>query len=84
MTRSTSMTPRGILTAPLSARRRQALAAVEAAVRDDHSAPLPRLVSTAVMVSWIAAQVAMIGYRSPLQPIIAATGLTVAWLAAWR
>ena len=37
-----------------------------------------------VMVSWIAAQMAMIGYRSPLQPLVAATGLTVAYLAARR
>jgi hypothetical protein len=138
MTRSLPMTPRGILTAPLPARRRRALAAIEAVVglnaiggmayalggakdvppewldgtpfdsyvlpgvylgvvvggsclaaaftaaRDDHCARAAALASSAVMVSWIAAQVAIIGYRSPLQPIIAATGLTVACLAAQR
>jgi len=39
------------------------------------------LVASAVTVSWILAQVALIGYRSPLQPIVALTGLAVAYLA---
>jgi hypothetical protein len=33
------------------------------------------------METWIAAQVLAIGYRSPLQPIVAAAGLAVAILA---
>jgi hypothetical protein len=40
------------------------------------------LASSAAMVRWIVAQVATIGYRSPLQPLVAATGLTVAYLGA--
>jgi len=39
--------------------------------------------AAAVTVSWILAQVAMIGYRSPLQPLVATTGLALAYLAAW-
>jgi hypothetical protein len=138
MTRSSPMTPRGILSLPLSTRRRRALAAIEAVVglnaiggmayalggakdvppewldgtpfgsyvvpglylgvvvggsclaaayaaaRDDRRARAAALASSAAMVSWIAAQVAMIGYRSPLQPIIAGTGAAVAYLAARR
>ena len=38
--------------------------------------------ASAVTVSWILAQVAMIGYRSPLQPLVAVTGLALAYLAA--
>jgi hypothetical protein len=122
MTRSSTRTPRGMLTLPLGARR--ALAAIEAVVglnaiggmayalggakdvppewldgtpfgsyavpglylgvvvggsclagaytaaRDDPRARATALASSAAMVSWIAAQAPMIGYRSPLQPII--------------
>ena len=60
------------------------LTAAYAAVRDHDGARVAALASSAAMVSWIAAQVAMIGYRSPLQPLIAATGLAVAYLAARR
>lgn len=38
--------------------------------------------ASAATVSWILAQVAMIGYRSPLQPLVAASGLALAYLAA--
>src|SRR4051794_33454590 len=46
------------------------LAAAGLAARDDHRARIAALASAAVMTSWIAAQVAAIGYRSPLQPVI--------------
>ena len=53
----------------------------------DHAPPPDRaraaaFGAAAVTVSWILAQVAMIGYRSPLQPLVAATGLALAYLAA--
>jgi hypothetical protein len=54
------------------------------AARDHDLARSAALASAAVMETWIAAQVALIGYRSPLQPIIAATGLAVAGLAGRR
>src|SRR4051794_2425460 len=57
------------------------LAAASITVRDPHHARVAALGSSAVMVSWIAAQMALIGYRSPLQPLVAATGLAVAYLA---
>jgi hypothetical protein len=50
--------------------------------RDLPGAPAAALGSAAVLETWIAAQVVMIGYRSPLQPIIGADGLAVAALAA--
>ena len=57
------------------------MAAAVAAARDDRRAHAAALASSAAMLSWIAAQVALIGYRSPLQPAIGAAGLTVGWLA---
>jgi hypothetical protein len=58
------------------------VAAAYATVRFPGSARVAALASSAVMVSWIVAQVAMIGYRSPLQPLLATTGLAIAYLAA--
>jgi len=54
------------------------------AARDHQLARPAALASAAVMETWIAAQVALIGYRSPLQPVIAVTGLAVAALAGRR
>jgi hypothetical protein len=58
------------------------LAAAYVTVRHPNRARVAALASSAAMVSWIVAQVATIGYRSPLQPLVAATGLTVAYLGA--
>jgi hypothetical protein len=58
------------------------LAAAYVSLRRPGRARIAGLASSAVMVSWIVAQIATIGYRSPLQPLTAATGLTVAYLAA--
>jgi hypothetical protein len=60
------------------------LLAAYTAARDHDLARSAALASAAVMETWIAAQVALIGYRSPLQPIIASTGLAVAALAGRR
>jgi hypothetical protein len=60
------------------------LLAAYTAARGHHLARPAALASAAVMLTWIAAQVALIGYRSPLQPIIAATGAVVAALAGRR
>jgi hypothetical protein len=60
------------------------LAAAYAAARDDRRARAAALGSSDAIVSWIAAQVAMIGYGSALQPIVAGTGLAVAHLATRR
>jgi len=57
------------------------LAAAYATIRDPRRARVAAFGSSAVMVSWIVAQVAVIGYRSPLQPLVAATGVAVAHLA---
>ena len=57
------------------------LAAAGLAARDDVRARTAAAGAAAVMVSWIAAQVAVIGYRSPLQPVIAGTGIAVGYLA---
>jgi hypothetical protein len=57
------------------------LAAAVAAVRDAPWAREAALVSAAAMVSWIGAQVAIIGYRSPLQPAVASAGAAVGLLA---
>lgn len=57
------------------------LLAAWAAASDDRRARPAALASSAVMLSWIAAQLAIIGYRSPLQPAIAATGAVVGYLA---
>jgi hypothetical protein len=58
--------------------------AAYAAARDHHLARPAALTSAAVVETWIGAQVALIGYRSPLQPIVAATGLAVAARAGRR
>ncbi len=58
------------------------LAAAYATVRHPSRARVAALGSSAVMASWIGAQVAMIGYRSPLQPLVAVTGVALAYLAA--
>jgi hypothetical protein len=58
------------------------LAAAYATVRNRSDARIAGYGASAVLVSWIVTQVAMIGYRSPLQPLIAATGLVIAYLAA--
>jgi hypothetical protein len=58
------------------------LAAAYTTVRDPGRARVAAFESSAVMVGWIVAQVAMIGHRSPLQPLVAATGVAVAYLAA--
>src|SRR3954469_24657812 len=55
------------------------LAAASITVRDPHRARVAAFGCSAVIVTWIAAQVALIGYRSPLQPLVAATGLAVAY-----
>lgn len=55
--------------------------AAYAAARDHHLARPAAVAAAAVMETWIAAQVAMIGYRSALQPVVAAAGLAVAVLA---
>ena len=57
------------------------LVAAVAAARDDPRARAPALTSSVAMLSWIGAQVAIIGYRSPLQPAIAAAGVAVGLLA---
>src|SRR3954451_23185938 len=57
------------------------LAAAYATIRDPRRARVAAFGSSAVMVSWIAAQVVLIGYRSPLQPLLAATAVAVAHLA---
>src|SRR4051794_31869446 len=54
------------------------LAASYVTARHPNRARVAAVASSAAMVSWIVAQVATIGYRSPLQPLVAATGLTVA------
>lgn len=41
------------------------------------------LVAGLVTLGWIAVQVALLGYLSPLQPLVAALGLALVWLA-WR
>ena len=60
------------------------LAAAAAAARNSRHARAVALASSGVTVSWIAPQVAMIGYRSPLQPIVAGAGVAVACLAVPR
>ena len=51
-------------------------------VATEHQAARPAaLTSSAVMVGWIASQLAVIGYRSPLQPAVAAVGAAAGWLA---
>jgi hypothetical protein len=60
------------------------LAGAGLAARNAPQARTAALGSAAVIVSWIAAQVVMIGYRSPLQPLIAGTGVAVAYIAARR
>src|SRR3954468_6248603 len=60
------------------------LAAAYATLRHPSRARASALGSSAVMVSWTAAQVAMIGYRSPLQPLqplLAGTGVALTYLA---
>jgi hypothetical protein len=57
------------------------LAAAYATIRDPRRARVAAFGSSAVMVSWIVAQVAVIGYRSALQPLLAATAVAVAHLA---
>ena len=57
------------------------LAAAWLAVRDDPRARPAALASSAAMLTWIAAQLAVIGYRSPLQPAVAAAGAWVGRLA---
>jgi hypothetical protein len=57
------------------------LLAAFAAARNDRRARPAALVSSAAVLSWIAAQLAIIGYRSPLQPAIAAGGAAVGYLA---
>src|SRR4051794_41695996 len=71
------------------------LAAAYVTARHPNRARVAAVASSAAMGSWIVAQVATIGYRSSLQPLVAATGLTVtrdmwnsnsvtAWLLASR
>lgn len=57
------------------------LLAAWAAARDDRRARPVAAASSAVMLTWIAAQLAIIGYRSPLQPAVAAMGVGVGYLA---
>jgi hypothetical protein len=57
------------------------LLAAWAAARDDRRARPAALASSGLMLSWIAAQLAVIGYRSPLQPAIVAIGAAVGYLA---
>ena len=57
------------------------LLAAWAAARDDRRARPAAVASSVVMLSWIAAQLTVIGYRSPLQPAILATGAAVGYLA---
>src|SRR3954452_13771310 len=57
------------------------LAAAYATIRDPRRARVAAFGSSAVMVSWIVDQVAVIGYRSALQPLLAATAVAVAHLA---
>jgi len=57
------------------------LVAVWSAVHDDLRARPAALASSAAMLSWIAAQLAVIGDRSPLQLGIAAAGAGVGCLA---
>jgi hypothetical protein len=57
------------------------LLAAWAAARDDRRARPAALASSGLMLSWIAAQLQIIGYRSPLQPAIAATAAAVGYLA---
>ncbi|MCB0880368.1 MAG: hypothetical protein KDC46_15455 [Thermoleophilia bacterium] len=49
--------------------------------RRDPRARRATLLAGTVLVLWIAAQVAIIGYVSPLQPVMFLTGLAEAWLA---
>ena len=57
------------------------LAAAWISLRRPGRAREAALGASAVTVSWILAQVALIGYRSPLQPIVATIGLALAYLA---
>ena len=58
------------------------LGAAWATLRRPSRAQMAAFSASTVTVSWILAQVAMIGYRSPLQPLVAAGGLALAYLAA--
>src|SRR4051812_7766869 len=51
------------------------LAAACASVRRPRRTQAAGLASSAVTVSWVLARVAVMGYRSPLQPLVAAVGL---------
>jgi hypothetical protein len=51
------------------------VAALAALARRDRRAKPVSTLAGGVLVGWIAAQVALIGYRSPLQPAVAAWGL---------
>jgi hypothetical protein len=55
-------------------------AAALAAWRGGPAAAPAAVLAGAVLTAWIAAQVAVIGLRSPLQPAMAAAGITLAGL----
>ncbi len=47
-------------------------------------APMVSLAAGFIVVGWILGQLAMLGYVSPLQPVILGCGLMIAWLAWHR
>ena len=57
------------------------LAAASVSVRQPRRARAAALVCSAVTETWMLAQLALIGYRSPLQPLIVTTGAAVGYLA---
>lgn len=57
------------------------LAAAAAVAKSHPAARRVSLTAAAVTAGWIAAQFAIIGYRSPLQPAIVGTSLATAYLA---
>src|SRR4051794_28646782 len=58
------------------------LGAAVLAVRDHPGARVAALGASGVLVTWIGAEMALIGYRSPLQPVMLAAGVAIAWTAA--
>jgi len=59
------------------------LAAAVMAALGSRRAANTALAAAALTLGWIAAQLALIGYVSPLQPLVALLGLALLWLA-WR